>query len=471
MVKYNLRKDKYNYINAFWQKSDSNEIINVYNPSDGSVLGEIINSTYTDVDLAIKAAKDALIGWERSSKEYRINYLEKFLKEYEKRIKEIGFIISLELGYPLKDVEKDQADMINQILTNLHILKEFEFENKNKNHTKIYEPYGVCGLITPWNYPIYTILRKLIFALGAGCTVILKPAELTPFSALIIAEIIDEIKLPKGVFNLINGYGKDCGNYLSQHKDIDLISFTGSIEVGKKIITNSANSIKKVILELGGKSPLILCNDMDFKNIPKIAKNFLLNTSQVCTVKSRIYVDQRIYSRVVKQFKKEFNKSILDKFNKNPTIGPLISQLQKNKVTDFIKSAEKEGAKVWQSSVNVPTDGYFVRPTIITNLNNKMRVVQKEIFGPVLCIIPFKTIDEALEFANDSEYGLSASVQTNDLVLAKSISRNLQAGTITINNSHTNRNNPKMGFKQSGLGYENGLEGLLEYLKIKVIYW
>ena len=356
------------------------------------------------------------------------------------------------------------------------ILKDFNFEHqfdpKSNNHIR-YEPIGVCGLITPWNFPMNQIVLKVIPALAAGCTMILKPSEIAPISGILFAEMIDEAGFPPGVFNLVNGNGEVVGNHISGHPDIDMVSFTGSTRAGKLIQKNAADTIKKVTLELGGKGGNIVFADSYPNAVRDGVRHVMSNSGQSCDAPTRMLVQKPIYERAVKEAVDEANKIKVDVASKKGDhIGPLVSKVQYDKVINLINVGIKEGATLATGGPDLPNGlnkGYFVKPTIFTDVNNDMRIAREEIFGPVLSIIPFETEEEAIAIANDTSYGLGNYLQTEDKEKAKRVARKLRAGTIFINGQGADVGAPFGGYKQSGNGREGGIWGLNEFLEVKAI--
>ena len=355
-------------------------------------------------------------------------------------------------------------------------LKNFKFEenfdSKSNNHIA-HEPIGVCGLITPWNWPINQIALKVIPALATGCTMILKPSEISPLSAMLFAEMIDESGYPAGVFNLVNGDGAGAGTDISGHSDIDMISFTGSTRAGKLITKNAANTIKRVCLELGGKGGNIVFADSYPNAVRDGIRNVMSNSGQSCDAPTRMLVEKSIYKRAVKEAADEANKIRVDAASKKGDhIGPVVSKVQYDKIINLIKNGISEGATLAAGGPELPNNlekGYFIKPTIFSDVTNDMEIAKKEIFGPVLSIIPFETEEEAIEITNDTEYGLGNYLQTEDSEKAKRVAKKLRSGIVYINGNGADSGTPFGGYRQSGNGREGGVWGLEEYLEVKTI--
>ena len=465
------------YINGNWVDPVNPNDLDVINPSTEEVCAVISLGSKEDTNKAVKAAKSAFTTWKDTSKKERINLLEKLLEIYKKRSGEMADAISLEMGAPMDwstDVQtaSGQSHLEDFILR----LKEFNFDrkfNENSNNRICYEPIGVCGLITPWNWPINQIALKVVPAFATGCTMILKPSEIAPLSAMLFAEMIDEAGFPPGVFNLVNGDGAGVGTDISSHPDIDLVSFTGSTRAGRLISKNAAETIKKVCLELGGKGGNIVFADSYPNAVRDGIRNVMSNSGQSCDAPTRMLVEKSIYDRAVKEAADEANLIKVDQSNKKGDhIGPVVSKIQYDKIISLIQSGIDEGATLAAGGPDLPNGmnkGYFIKPTIFTDVKNDMRIAKEEIFGPVLSIIPFETEEEAIKIVNDTEYGLGNYLQTEDKEKAKRVSRQLNAGIIYVNGIAPEAGTPFGGFKQSGNGREGGVWGLEEYLEVKTV--
>ena len=470
--------DKKNfYINGKWVSPGKPNDFEVINPSTEETCAIISLGSKEDTNAAVDAAKKAFESWKDSSKEERIKLLEKLLSIYKKRYSEMVDAISTEMGAPMDwatDVQTatGQSHLEDFILR----LKEFKFDHqfdpKSNNHI-CYEPIGVCGLITPWNWPINQIALKVVPAFATGCTMIHKPSEIAPLSAMLFAEMIDEAGFPPGVFNLVNGDGVGVGTDISSHPDINLVSFTGSTRAGKLILKNGAETIKKVCLELGGKGGNIVFADSYSNAVRDGIRNVMSNSGQSCDAPTRMLVERSIYDRAVKEAVDEANLIKVDHASKKGDhIGPVVSKVQYDKIINLIQSGIDEGATLAAGGPELPgglNKGYFIKPTIFTDVTNDMRIAKEEIFGPVLSIIPFETEDEAVNIVNETEYGLGNYLQTEDKEKAKRVARRLNAGTIYINGNGADSGTPFGGFKQSGNGREGGIWGLEEYLEVKTV--
>ena len=465
------------YINGKWVNPIKKNDFEVINPSNENAYAVISLGKKEDVDIAVNHAKNAFLTWSSVDKKSKILLLEKLLEIYMKRWDEITQTMSDEMGAPLDWSSSAQttsgADHIKDFIKRL---KEFEFEKKFKNNSNnyiVYEPIGVCGLITPWNWPINQITLKVIPALASGCTMILKPSEIAPLSGMLFAEIIDEAGFPPGVFNLINGDGEGVGTDLSSHSNIDMISFTGSTRAGKLISKNASDTIKRVCLELGGKGGNIIFADSHSEAVREGVRNIMSNSGQSCDAPTRMLVEKSIYKRAIEEAADEANKIKVDLASKKGDhIGPVISEKQYNKIIDLIKSGIEEGATLIAGGPEKPVGlnkGYFVRPTIFTDVSNNMRIAKEEIFGPVLSIIPFKNEKEAISIVNDTAYGLGNYVQTQNKDRAKRIARKFRSGGVYINGNSADPGTPFGGYRQSGNGREGGNWGLEEYLEVKTI--
>ena len=470
--------DKRNfYINGKWVKPTKPNDLKVINPSNEEAFATISLGSKEDTDAAVKAAKNAFATWKETTKEERINLLEKLLATYKKRFNEMAKAMSLEMGSPIDfatstHTASGQAHLEDFILR----LKKFKFEehfnSKSNNHIAL-EPIGVCGLITPWNWPINQIALKVIPAFATGCTMILKPSEIAPISAMLFAEMIDEAGFPAGVFNLVNGDGAGVGTQISGHPDIDMVSFTGSTRAGKLITKNAANTIKRVCLELGGKGGNIVFADSYPDAVRDGIRNVMSNSGQSCDAPTRMLVEKSIYKRAVEEAKDEANKIKVNVASKKGDhIGPVVSKVQYNKIINLIKDGITEGATLAAGGPELPSGlekGYFIKPTIFTDVTNTMQIAKKEIFGPVLSIIPFETEEEAISITNETEYGLGNYLQTEDKEKAKRVAKKLRSGCVYINGNGADPGTPFGGYRQSGNGREGGNWGLEEYLEVKTI--
>ena len=466
------------YINGKWVSPKSNKSIQVINPATEEVCAEISLGSKEDVNDAVLSAKEAFKTWAFSSKKERLEPLEKLYELYKKRWSDIAESITIEMGAPIDFSTKLQAGTgAAHIKSFIRYLKEFDFEKPLGDHAKnqrlIYEPKGICALITPWNWPMNQTCLKVMPALASGCTMILKPSEVAPLSAMILTELIDEAGFPPGVFNLVNGDGAITGDALTSHSDINMISFTGSTRAGALISQNAAKDFKRVSLELGGKGANIIFKDADPEAIERGALRCFRNSGQSCNAPTRMLVEKSIYNEAVERVKKFANNmKVGDPKKEGEHIGPVVSEVQYEKIQSLIQKGINEGAKLVAGGVGKPdgiNKGYFVKPTAFADVNNQMEIARTEIFGPVLSIIPFENEEEAINIANDTDYGLTNYIQTNDKEKANRVARRLRSGMVDVNGAGIAVDAPFGGFKHSGIGREAGKEGLLEFLEVKSV--
>jgi aldehyde dehydrogenase (NAD+) len=463
------------YIDGKWVAPAKPRAHDVINPANEEPCGRISLGSAEDVNKAVAAAKRAFEGWSKSSIDERKALLDKIIAVYQRRLPEMAETISMEMGAPMPLATGSQAPAgLGYLMDARKQLDDFQFEHMyNGAHRIIREPIGVVGMITPWNWPQNQVCAKVGPALAAGCTMVLKPSELAPLDAILFAEILDEAGVPSGVFNLVNGDGPGVGAALSAHPDIDMISFTGSTRAGTSVMENCAKSIKKVALELGGKSPNIILDDADLKKaVSRGMMHMANNTGQSCNAPSRMLAPKAKYEEVV-AIAAETAKSIKVQAPENAekgAIGPLANANQFQKVQGLIQKGIDEGARLAAGGVGRPDGfnrGYYVKPTVFADVNNSMTIAREEIFGPVLCVIPYETEEEAISIANDTPYGLSAYVQAGDQERARKLARRLRAGNVHINGAFGGMGTPFGGYKQSGLGREGGHYGLEEFLEVK----
>ncbi|WP_419958468.1 aldehyde dehydrogenase family protein [Psychrobacillus psychrotolerans] len=463
------------YINGEWVDSTGSETIEVVNPATEKVIGKISSGTKDDVDRAVEAAKDAFPTFSKTSVDDRIKLLEDIANEYENRKDDLIKIITEELGAPITKSEKIHYQMgLQHFRQAAEELKTFEFIEERENSYIQKEAIGVAGLITPWNFPTNQISTKLASALAAGSTLVVKPASKTPFASIILAEIFDKVGVPKGVFNLVNGSGSIVGEAISSHPDVDLVSFTGSGEVGSSLMKNAADGIKNVSLELGGKSPLVILKDADVKEAAKTAlTQIATNTGQVCSAATRVIVHDEMHDDFIKAMKELVTEfPVGDPQEESTFMGPQVSKEQWETVQSYIQKGKEEGATIAIGGPGKPDGmerGFFSKITVFTNVQNDMTIAQEEIFGPVMSVITYKNIDEAIKIANDTVYGLAGYVFGNDKEELKKVALNIRAGQIRINNSKSDISAPFGGFKQSGIGREWGDYGIEEFLEPKAI--
>lgn len=473
-----LDKRKF-YINGAWVDPIAGTDFDVINPSNEEAFAVISLGGKQDIENAISAAKKAFETWAWSSKDERLALMNKILEIYTKRSDEMGEIISQEMGAPVDMAKTSQSGTGSyHIAAFIEALKHYEFERELRPNTPndriLHEPIGVCGLITPWNWPMNQIALKVLPAIATGCTMILKPSEQSPLSGMLFAEILHEAGVPKGVFNLVNGDGPGVGSTMSGHKDIDMISFTGSTRAGSLITKNAADTVKRVSLELGGKGANIIFADADPKAVKQGVARCFNNTGQSCNAPTRMLVERSRYDQAVVEAKEAAEATAVDiASNSGRHIGPVVNELQFNKIQNLIEVGIKEdGAKLIAGGLGRPEGlnrGYFVRPTIFADCNNEMRVMREEIFGPVLCMMPFDSEEEAIAIANDTDYGLTNYIQTTDGKKANRVARRMRTGMVDINGQSRSSGSPFGGYKQSGNGREGGEWGLEEFLEVKAV--
>lgn len=463
------------YIKGRWVTAASTDLIDVINPATEEVIAKISSGSQEDVNRAVQAAKEAFPSFANTTVKERIELLNRIIEEYKKRKNDFIQTITKELGSPLTLSETSHYAMgLAHFQQAAKELETFSFEERRGNAIIKKEAAGVCALITPWNFPTNQTATKIASALAAGCTVVLKPSELTPLSAIILTEVLHEAGVPEGVFNLVNGTGDLVGNSLTSHPDIDKVSFTGSKDTGTVISKNSAETIKKISLELGGKSPLIVLPDFDIELAAKIAvANVLFNCGQVCTLASRTLVPEDKLDDFIHFAKERLRKYPVGQPTEDSSrIGPVISENQYERIQAYIQKGIDEGASLIAGGLGKPAGmekGYFVKPTIFANVSNNMTIAQEEIFGPVMAIITYQTVDEAIEIANDTIYGLAGYVLGKDQAMIEKVANSIRAGRIVINGAQADFSLPFGGYKQSGIGREWGDYGIKEYLEIKSI--
>lgn len=463
------------YINGEWVDATNKTTIGVINPATEEVFAQVADGSTEDVDRAVHAAKSAFQSFSKTTAKERMDLLQRIIDVYESRKDDFITTISNELGATLFLSEKvHYVSGLEHFKQAKQQLETYSFEEKQGDTIIRKEAIGVSGLITPWNFPTNQTVIKIAGALAAGSTVVLKPSELTPISAVILAEVLHEAGVPKGVFNLVNGYGHSVGHAISGHPDIDFVSFTGSNETGKKISIRAAETVKKVALELGGKSPMIILDDFDMAKAAKIAlSNVTFNCGQVCTLASRTFIPAHKETEFLQALKEMYDSYVVGlPTDKSTRIGPVISAKQFDRVQYYIEKGVEEGATLFLGGTGKPPGletGYFVKPTIFTNVQNDMTIAQEEIFGPVMSVMTYDSIDEALEMANDTIYGLAGYVLGNNPETVKYVANEIRAGEISINGGATDYSAPFGGYKQSGIGRECGVYGMEEYLEVKAV--
>ena len=467
-----INRDKF-FIDGHWVAPSSKEMIDVHNAGTGAVMGRVPAGGEKDIAAAVSAARKALETWSATPAAQRAEYLQKISDGLKARMAELSSTISQEVGMPIKMSGRMQAGLpIANFANYAKIAKEFKFEDRVGNSLVVREPVGVVGAITPWNYPLNQIALKVAPALAAGCTVVLKPSEIAPFNAFILAEEVEKAGLPKGVFNLVTGFGPAAGEALVKHPDVDMVSFTGSTRAGKRISEVAAQTVKRVALELGGKSASVILEDADLAAAVKTTVSYCyLNSGQTCTALTRMLVPASKYDEAAKLAVDTANSfKPGDPLQETTRMGPLSSQMQLERVRGYIKKGVEEGAELLAGGAEAPDGvqgGYFVKPTVFGKVKNSMTIAQEEIFGPVLSIIPYKDEEEAVRIANDTPYGLAGAVWSADEARAQKVARRIRAGQIDINGGAFNMNAPFGGFKQSGHGREAGVYGLEEFLEYK----
>ena len=464
------------YIDGKWVDPVTPRIVDVINPASEEVYGRISLGSAADVDKAVAAAKRAFESYSVSTREDRVALLQSILDVYARRYDEVADAIMNEMGAPWSLAKNAQAASGPQHLkAALKALKDYKFEERIGTTLVVKEPIGVCGLITPWNWPMNQIAVKVAPALAAGCTMVLKPSEIAPFDALIFAEILDEAGVPPGVFNLVNGDGPGVGTALSEHPDIAMVSFTGSTRAGVMVAQNAAPTVKRVAQELGGKSANILLDDADFeKAVASGARDMFENTGQSCDAPSRMLVPrERMQAAAAIAAKVAAETRVGDPRDESVAMGPLVSEQQWQKVQGLIQKGIDEGAKLVAGGTGKPEGlekGYFVKPTVFADVSNDMTIAREEIFGPVLSIIPYDDEDDAIRIANDTPYGLSGYVSSGDLERARRVASKMRTGMVHINGAWLDSAAPFGGFKQSGNGREWGAHGIDEFLELKSVY-
>lgn len=463
------------YINGAWVDPLQPQPFDVINPADESVCARISMGSPSDIDAAVAAAKAAFQSFGQSTREERIALLERCVKVYKARYQDVADAIRTEMGAPTNVAEKAQAHTgLGHLQEALAVLREYAFEEDLGRHRLVKEPIGVCGLITPWNWPVNQIACKVAPALAVGCTVVLKPSEIAPLSAQVWAEIMHEAGVPAGVFNMVHGDGPSVGAALSAHPDVDMMSFTGSTRAGTQVAINAAPTVKRVTQELGGKSPNILLDDADLeKAVTDGVLDMFYNSGQSCNAPSRMFVPAEKLEEAEAIAKRVAESVVVgDPEGEGTQLGPVISETQFNKIQGLIQAGIDEGAKLIAGGTGRPEGlerGYYVKPTVFSAVSNEMTIAREEIFGPVLAILPYTSEEQAIAEANDTPYGLAGYVQSSDIERARQVGRKIRAGNIHINGAEGGYNVPFGGFKQSGNGREWGEHGFTDYLEIKAM--
>ena len=463
------------YIDGKWVLPMGNESIDVINPATEEIIGKIPVGSVEDIDKAASAARIAFESWSKSSIESRIDILNGLSNALKERGEEIAQTITAEVGTP---IGYSRVAMVGtpRVVSRSYakILENFDWEEKVRNSIICKEPIGVCAFITPWNFPLHQIIGKVAPAIAAGCTMILKPSKEAPLSAFILADILHEIGLPPGVFNLVSGHGSEIGNYMSSHPEVDMVSFTGSTGAGVSVSEAAAPTIKRVTLELGGKSANVILDDADIEKAAKMSVYACFNNSgQECSSLSRLIIPSSKRDQVVETISNTMVRySVGDPMDESIRCGPMVSARQQKSVTNYIKSGIIEGATLVAGGDGMPDgleNGYFVKPTVFADVTPDMTIFREEIFGPVLTITTYETEDEAIDLANDSEYGLSGGIWSGNEDRAMRVARKIRTGQVSINGGAFNISAPFGGYKLSGNGRELGVHGLEEFLEIKAI--
>ena len=459
------------YIDGQWVDPVEPKSLDVDNPTTEQVSGKIALGAAADVDKAVSAARKAFATWSQTSREERLDVLQAILAEYQKRTGDLADAVTEEMGAPPSLAAGPQVNLgLGHLMTAIDVLKNFEFEQQHGSTLVVKEPIGVCGLITPWNWPINQIAVKVYPALATGCTMVLKPSEVAPYSAQIFTEILDAAGVPAGVYNLVYGDGPGVGAALSSHPDIDMVSFTGSTRAGVEVARNAAATVKRVSQELGGKSPNIVLDDEDFaKSVTAGVSVMMMNSGQSCNAPSRMLVPNSRRDEAVAVAQAVAAAVKVGDPGEKTAIGPVASKAQYDKIQGLIQKGIDEGATVVVGGPGRPEGvdtGYYVKPTVFADVKNDMTIAREEIFGPVLCILGYDDLDQALEIANDTEYGLAGYVSGADLEQARAIARKIRAGSVAINHGF-DMNAPFGGYKRSGNGREWGQFAFDEYLETK----
>jgi len=463
------------YINGAWVPSTGTGSIEVVNAATEEVMGTVPKGTAEDVDRAARAAADAFSQWSKTSVDERSKTLARVQEALGARSADIATLISKEVGMPFTLSNLIQVGLpITSFATMSQIVREIAFEEEIGSSLVVREPIGVVGCITPWNYPLHQICAKVAPAIAAGCTVVLKPSVVAPLNVFVLAEVFDEIGLPPGVFNLVTGPGTVVGEAISSHPLIDMVSFTGSTRAGKRVMQLAADNVKRVALELGGKSANVILEDAELsKAVPSGVSACFLNSGQTCSALTRMIVPRSRLAEVEDlAVKAAQTYKPGDPFDPETRLGPLVSASQRERVRGYIKSGIDEGAKLLCGGAEVPEGlekGYYVLPTVFSEVTNDMAIAQEEIFGPVLSIIPYDTEEEAIRIANDTIYGLAGGVWAGEKERAQEVARQLRTGQVEVNGGGFNPMAPFGGYKQSGIGRELGHYGLEEYLEVKAI--
>jgi aldehyde dehydrogenase (NAD+) len=459
------------YIDGKWVDPVETKTVNTVNPATEEISGTIALGTAADVDRAVKAARKAFPSWSKTSREERLRVLERILVEYQKRVGDLAAAVTEEMGAPKGLANGFQVGLgLGHLSTAIEVLKNFKFEDQRGATLFVKEPIGVCGMITPWNWPINQVTVKVFPALATGCTIVLKPSQESHFSAQILAEIFDAAGVPAGVFNLIQGKGSVVGAAMAGHPGIDMISITGSEAAGVEVAKSAATTVKRVCQELGGKSANIILDDADFaKNVAKGVAGMMVNSGQTCSATSRMLVPKARMEEAIRVAREAASQVTVGDPGGDFAMGPVVSKSQFNSVQEYIQKGIAEGAKLVAGGPGRPeglAKGFYVKPTVFANVTNDMVVAREEIFGPVLTIIGYDNVEQAIQIANDSEFGLAGNVAGADLDKAREVARHIRAGWVSINDGF-DFHAAFGGYKKSGNGREWGESGFHEYLETK----
>ncbi len=470
-----MKKDKF-YIDGRWvDPVEPGRWITVIDPATEEEVGRVAAGSEDDVDAAVQAAYQAFPSYSQSTREERLALLEGILGGYRRRVSEIAAAMTAEIGIPITFSEKVQAHIGEMHLeTAIRVLRDYPFEEEWGGTQIIKEPVGVCSLISPWNWPMNQVVVKVAPALAAGCTMVLKPSQYSPLSTLLLAEVIHEAGVPAGVFNLVNGSGSSLGEALATHPLVDMVSITASTAVGGVVAQSAAGSIKRVSQELGGKSADIVFEDVNLEKVISAGvRGCMRNSGQSCNAPTRMLVARAVYNEAVAIAVRTADGLLVgDPRNPDTFMGPVAGKKQYETVVGYIKSGLQEGARLVAGGLERPEGlqrGYFVKPTVFADVSNDMRIAREEIFGPVLCMIPFEDEDEAVALANDSDYGLSGYVSSGDGERARRVARRMRTGMVHLNGASTDMNAPFGGYKKSGNGREWGRFGLEDFLEVKAV--
>ena len=468
--------DKF-YINGEWVEPIGKGSSEIINPATGEISARVPYGNSEDVDAAVSAAKNAFVSWSRTSAAERADFLRKLAAEGEKRNADLTQTIIDELGMPIQNAATFQVDPLAIICESFaEKARQMEESREVGNSIVVKEPIGVCAMINPWNYPIWQMIGKVAPAIAAGCTMVVKAASQTPSHLFIFAEMCDAVGLPPGVFNMIHGSGREIGGALSSHPDVDMVTFTGSTAAGVQVSNSAAPDVKRVCLELGGKSPFIITEEADLEAAMEFGiKDVMVNTGQTCNALTRMIVHESKYDEAVELARANAEALVVgDPNDPGVFVGPMSSAEQKQTVLDYINQAISEGARLVTGGTDMPsglTTGNYVAPTVFADVTNDMTIAQEEVFGPVLVMIKYSTIEQAIEIANDTPYGLASAVWAGDKDKATAIARRIRAGQCAINGGDPNHEAPFGGYKESGNGREFGVEGLHEYCELKALQY